>query len=360
MTDPVELCGSPYERGAGQAAACRGSIDAVRLAVQSRLVAARAPLDDLRIVSYLADLRGYLARHDPDGMEEMTGIAEGFGIPRDDLFAYLHLSVVSDVALSDGCSAWAVRHSEYGSLIGKNRDFRGEHLRLQRIFRHRDPAWGGRSITCIGSLGSPAAYSSGINSDGLALVDTAIRTIDHGVGILRYFLMTRLLARCGDVEEALAEIGRLDHAGGGSLVLADRAGALAAVELGHTAVPVERGNEGWVARTNHFVSSELAAANLRDPSDAAAATSEARLATLRKWLGEAGPDLRVAAAQTAMASHDGAYGAGLCRHGEEGDAQTISGAVFAAGVPTLYFCPARPCSADWRTVDAQEALTTCG
>jgi isopenicillin-N N-acyltransferase-like protein len=359
MTVVVELFGSPFERGVGQAAACPGSIDAVRHAVEKRLSPVRDNLRDPRVASLLAKLRAYLGERDPDGLQELNGIAEGFGIRVDDLFAYLHLTVITDISLADGCSSWAVRHPQYGALVGKNRDFRGEHLRLQHVFRHSDPAWGGRTVTCVGSLGSPAAYSSGINSDGLALVDTAVRTTDHGSGLLRYFLMTRLLVRCGDVAEALAEIACLDHAGGGTLVLADRSGALAAVELGHTAVAVEAETEGWVARTNHFVSRELRGANLYETHNVAVATSEARLAHLRSWLGERRAAPTIADAQAVMASHDGPAVTGLCRHGHGGDSRTISGALFATARPTLYFCPAKPCSAEWREVDAKQALERC-
>ena len=103
----------------------------------------------------------------------------------------------------------------------KNRDYRGEHGALQQVFRHRDPERGARVLLCVGSLGSPGAFSSGINSDGLAVADTQIGTRDHGIGWLRYFLMTALLRECGCVADALAFIAAVPHAGGGSLVLGD-------------------------------------------------------------------------------------------------------------------------------------------
>src|SRR3546814_3909336 len=81
-----------------------------------------------------------------------------------------------------------------------------------------------------------------MNSGGLALADTAVATTDHGVGWLRYFLMTRLLARHATVAAALEDIRGLAHAGGGSLVLADASGALAAVDLGHSKVCTEPGD----------------------------------------------------------------------------------------------------------------------
>src|SRR3546814_11080289 len=87
-------------------------------------------------------------------------------------------------------------------------------------------------MLCVGSLGAPGAYSSGMNSDGLALADTAVATTDHGVGWLRYFLLTRLLARHATVAAPLSALRGLAPAGGGSLVLAHAGGAPPAVAPG--------------------------------------------------------------------------------------------------------------------------------
>jgi isopenicillin-N N-acyltransferase like protein len=113
-------------------------------------------------------------------------------------------------------------------------------------------------MMCLGSLGSPGAYSSGMNAAGLALADTQIGAEPTAVGWLRYFLMTRLLATCAD--------GR----GGAGPDLRDAPcrrriaghgrchGATAAVELGaDQVVAATRGALSW--RTNHFLSAELAA-----------------------------------------------------------------------------------------------------
>ncbi|MEZ5884063.1 MAG: carcinine hydrolase/isopenicillin-N N-acyltransferase family protein [Paracoccaceae bacterium] len=91
---------------------------------------------------------------------------------------------------------------------------------------------------------------------GLALADTQVAVRHHRVGWLRYFLMTRILARCGTVAEALALIRACPHAGGGTLVLADAQGATAAVELGAAGPQVVQG--GLALRTNHYVTQALA------------------------------------------------------------------------------------------------------
>jgi isopenicillin-N N-acyltransferase like protein len=265
----LRLEGDARSRGRAQALAEPGRVEDVRAAVRLRLDRAAA-------AGHLgAPARGFLEVQQrltatllPEAMREVEGIAEGFGLSEADLFAYLHLGTLADLArtadATDGCSAWAVAAGPEGPLVVKNRDFRGEHVGLQRVMLQADPAWRGRTVLCVGSLGSPGAYSSGMNSDGFALVDTQVATTDHAPGVLRYFLMTHLLARCATVAEALDLIRTLPHAGGGTLVMADAGGAIAAVELGASVQAVERGGS-CVARTNHFTSPELAATTIEEP-----------------------------------------------------------------------------------------------
>jgi isopenicillin-N N-acyltransferase-like protein len=346
---PIELTGSAFDRGLAQARRCPGSRAAVRDAVSRRLDPVRDALARTAAASYLARQWDFAAEHDPDALAEVEGIAAGYGLGARELFAALHAGMLVDAgAAADGCSAWAAPHGQFGALLAKNRDLHAAFQPVQRVFRHRDAGWQGRTVLCVGSLGSPGVYSSGINSDGLALADTQIRTSDHGVGLLRYFAMTRVLARCATVDEALDELRAVRHAGGGSLVLADGGGRVAAVELGHRTVAVERpasGTAGRVARTNHFVSAALRDQQAAD--DAHRAGSDGRLRLLRGWLdGLAGdPDLEGAAA--VMASHDEGETTGLCRHGGPAGSTTISTSVFACRGRTLWYSAANPCAGEW-------------
>jgi len=341
---PIRLTGDARTRGLAQATARPELAGAVRDAVAMRL-GEGAALRTARAARLLAACREVVAREAPEALAEIGGLAAGYGIDPDELFAYLHLGVLADLARTpqadpDGCSAWAVTGGADGPLVVKNRDFRGEHRGLQQVFLHRDPVWGGREMLCVGSLGSPGAYSSGMNSDGLALVDTQIGTTDHGPGLLRYFAMTRVLAGCADVPEALDLLGRLPHLGGGSLVLADAGGRVAAVELGHSAVAVEQG-VAWVARTNHFVSPDLAPNFLGHPGEPMARSTLARLAALRAEVDAR--EWTAGAAFGLMARHGG--DGALCRHGQDGDSSTISTAVFAPATRRLYIALGNPCAA---------------
>ena len=322
MSALVVLHGSPRQRGLGQARACPGLAPLVRDAVRSRLAA--APRNE----TFLA------AQHDatlalaPEALEEISGIAEGFGLEPREVFDFLHIGCLNDLAAApldtDGCTAFA-----RDGVVAKNRDFRPEHVALQRVFLHEDPAWAGRQVLCVGSLGAPGAWSSGMNSSGFALADTQIATAEHGPGILRYFLMNRLLAHCATVADAIAGIRLVPHAGGGSLVLADRSGAGAAVELRHGRVDIEAG--GTVAHTNHYL-----AAPDRLP---AVAHSVGRLETLRAALAEA----PVRDARAVLALH---APTALCRHAPD-PSPTLAGAIWDTRTLEAAIALGPPCSTGW-------------
>ena len=348
MSVDLQLAGSAYARGRGQAGA--GHAARVRTATQGRVETARAEgLFDEAALAYLAAQRAWHAVYDPEGMSELLGIAEGYGLPEPDLFAHLHLGTLRDLkggaALADGCSAWAVGQGPDGPLVVKNRDYSGQHLGVQSLARHAGPDVTTGAMLCLGSLGSPGAYSSGLNAAGLALADTQVSVATHRVGWLRYFLMTRVLARARTVPEALAIIKGAPHAGGGTLVLADAHGATAAVELAADGVTVAAGAEVW--RTNHYTGA-LETDTLAPADDAIAANSRARLDHLSCTL--PGADWTRAKARALMATHQGTGGAPICQHAATDAAQTISSAVYSCNLRQVDFCEGNPCTEAWRTV----------
>jgi len=321
MSAVVVLRGDARMRGLGQAMACPEAGPAVRQAIRTRLAAAPANR------RFLAAQRDATARLAPEALAEIAGIAAGFELEAGEVFDFLHLGCLADLAAApddrDGCSAFAC-----DGLVAKNRDFRPEHAALQRIFLHEDPAWRGGRVLCLGSLGAPGAWSSGMNGAGLALADTQIATADHGPGLLRYFLMNRLLADCATVAEALATIAAMPHAGGGSLVLADATGAVAAVELRHGRVDVAR--TAPAARTNHYTAAPEA---LTAPGH-----SVGRLATLRAALATGGDPRAVLALHAPTA---------LCRHAPDAS-PTLSAAIWEVRAGAAQIALGPPCTAHWR------------
>ena len=354
---PVVLAGSSRERGRQQAERCPDMVDAVRHAVGLRMAESEETLSMPRVRDYLTELHRFHETHDPEIMDEVRGIGDGFGIPAKRLFDYLMLSLVEDLFPAgiglDECTAFAASAASAaggGTIVAKNRDYRQEHAAIQRVFHHRDPGWGGREVLCVGSLGSPGNFSSGMNSDGFAVADTASRTSAHRVGRHRYFLLTRLQTRCATVAEALGEIAATPHAGGGVLVLGDASGCLATVELGATGVALEIRHQGWLGRTNHYVGDLTADLNrCGGAAEARHRNSEGRLRALRQLLKKAPRRMAVEDAACVLSYRGESGGEALCRHGGSDLAETVSGSVYATAQRRLWFASGNPSDGNWAT-----------
>lgn len=354
---PLPLTGDAYARGRAQARACPDQVEHVRHAIAHRLEETSAALARPDVRGFIDGQRAATAKLYPEILEEIRGIAEGFGLEPASVFDYLHCSSAMDLAQleehrPDGCTSVSVTGADGSALVAKNRDYRPEHIPIQRVMRHTDPAWNGREILVIGSLGSPGNFSSGMNSDGLAVTDTASRTTDMGVGFHRYFLLTWLLVHCRSVDDAIAAIRRTTHTGSGLLLLGDAGGSVAAVELGHRTVGFELKSSGRVGRTNHFVTPAMAPSNLAVPSSAASrANSIARWPSLTRLLAAMpeSPDIDDARAVLAYHGEDGRTA--FCRHGGGDLASTIAGAVWHTGERRLFMASGNPCAAPWRRYD---------
>ncbi len=317
-----------------------GAADEVQRVARMRLDAARERgALRRRALRYLAAQRSFAAAKDPRRMAELAGIAEGFGVSRRPLFMHLHLGTLQTsphgaVADHDGCSAWAVADGPDGPLAVKNRDFSGSHAGIQRVFRHDEPDLAQGPMLCLGSLGSPGAYSSGMNAAGLAVVDTQ-------VGVRRP--PRRLAALLPDDPPARDRRNRrrgarpiraVPHAGGGTLVLADRHGGAAAVELGASAVATEEAP--LVCRTNHFTTTALGA---RDPLRRASAIDASSTAAPRLPRPRPSrPRLERGRCRALMGEHAERGAAQLCHHGSVGGTRTISSAVYCCRSGVLHVC----------------------
>lgn len=348
----LDLEGAAYDRGRAQAELCPDRVAEVTVAVTRRLRALGPALAAPSVVAWLDAQHAFMRENDPDGFVEVQGIAEGFGIAPDALFACLFAEVVADLARaprpSGSATVLAAPQDSKGALIVKNRDSPAPARDLQCVFRHSDPDWGGRRILCVGSLGSPGALSSGINSDGLAVADSPVATADHGCGWLRGFLMTRILRECASVADAVGLVFRAPHAGGGTLLLADATGAVAAIELTHGAVAAEEpGEREYVARTNHFVSDRLRGRDAAAGDDAFARASRARMATLEHALRGLPVPYAEDGLRTIMARHGDSASAGLCRHDGGNDAETLSCAIHDCRGRALSLSFGPPCEGHW-------------
>ena len=354
---PLRLAGSPYERGRMQAMAPGVTGDAIRATIQTRYAMARAVLETPEASAYLARQLAFTMAHCVPELEELTGVCDGFGLVRDQVFALMHLSILNGRFESDGCSAWARRRPEGGAVLCKNRDLSGPHRNGQAVFLHEGSDIAGSRMLCLGTLGAPGAYSSGMNAAGLALADTAITAPRHGVGWLRYLLMTRILVTCTSVADALALIATTRHAGGGSLILADATGDIVAVELHADGTRIARSDPAY--RTNHFWSEPEQAIVERVGAEAWRSTSGRKRVleeALASGLGLGGIDETVAV----MADHGDEVREALCRHGGADGAHTVSCVMYETSRRSMTLSRSAPCEGAWETMALEDCARSGG
>jgi predicted choloylglycine hydrolase len=344
----MQLVGSARERGQQQYQYWPDLKTAVRKAVESRLASMQQKLGSSFSLSFIEQQWEFTQQHSPESLQEIDGIAAGYGLSTADLFAYLHLGVIDDrIGAEDGCSILACSNSDQGPILAKNRDYLGGHQELQQVFHQSDPQWGQRRCLFVGSLGSPGAFSSGMNSDGLAIADNRIGWSQPGIGWLRYFLMTKILTSCGSVSEALELINQLEHVGGGAIVMADKHGELASAELGHSKIHIERGRNNLLAHTNHYLEADLARYATRSNVDPISDSSINRLKIMMADPLVENPKPELSGVARLFALH-GSHHDALCRHGVDGDSTTISSVIFCCQSRQLYYCSSPPCENNWQ------------
>ena len=340
---PPVLAGAPRERGA--ALAQLGAAHAA--AIRQRAESAAAYVASVGSEDWLVRQWQVQVALLPEVAAFIEGLADGHGLPTLSLFAGHIRYAIEDRAAEDAeCSTFAIVQD--GTVrLAKNRDNPAAMRPMQALLRQEDRAWRGGAVFSVGSVGSIPSASSGINQAGFCMTDTAVRTRDVGIGALRYYLMEAMLARCTSVAEAIALIRGLPHVGGGNLMLADRSGAAATVELGHSSVAVtELSAPGWLARTNHHLDAALASRLKEPPGTVPRENSESRLRRLQRALAS-GPEVWcVEACAALLAAHEDTTGeAALCRHGTE--TSTHSGVVYDPVVGVLHLSRGNPCEPDW-------------
>lgn len=280
----------------------------------------------------------------PDSAEYLVATADAVGVDPMVLMASVHRSFLEGLPPDDGCSVVAGTHEQVGAYLVKNRDNPPADRLDHTVLVHRDPAWGGRRVLAVGSVGPFMASSSGVNTAGFALADTAIAIGGAEPGILRYFLMDALLARCTGVAEARGMIDSFTHLGG-TLTMIDADGSVAAADLAQRHVTVEAAPE--VGRTNHFVGpgadEESTDADRRANSVCRRRHVDDVLAWKRHELDWDELDRRLV---DEFSSHDG--DGALCRHSPESTTNSL--AVYTANPVTASLFTGPPCEAervDW-------------
>jgi isopenicillin-N N-acyltransferase-like protein len=346
----IQLAGTPGRMGETFGESCRESIAELYALRLANAVAQALRYGGRRVAE--ADLLALAgacleasARFDPEGTEELRGIARGAGLSAERVLAMNGLTDLRDALAwggplesAGGCTAFVVQRdrSADGRLwAGQTWDLGTDNqpyvVAVQRRPERGPETWCVTTVGCLSLMG--------MNAEGVAIGTTNLRTIDAGPGVPYLGLIHRALAE-GSAAAAAASIARAPRAGGHAYTVVDRAGEAFAVECSARRSRTFALRGGFHVHTNHCQVPEHQALE----ADIPYASSRARLARMQELLRAAeridGPFLEACLADRANGT------LAICRDGFEG-ISTNAALVVCPEAGLLRACHGLPSRGGW-------------
>lgn len=245
----------------------------------------------------------------PGVLEEMGGMAEGAGLPVEDIYALNLPDYPNDLRLEQGCTNIAFADGPDGPLWGKNNDGGppGEQLPVcARVIRpdHGIPVV---EFPFCGMVG----VGDGMNAEGVAVghssVGSVLQRSDRHVPIRPW--SHHVLQQCRTVGEWVEMMASRPLRGKGySYVCVDHAGSACSVEAPCPALQVRPRDHAWgTLCVNCYLLPAMAGLTARAPDDALA-----RKALIEREMAQDAPR-DVERMKRLLRSHGDPVG--LCRHG---------------------------------------------
>ena len=224
-----------------------------------------APIEMPRAEEGLRLVKERLGRFFPECLEEVRGIADGAGQTLDRILVLnCPDAMIGRASGVPSCSCIGFVDSDHGPLIGKTADWQVEHAQDLTTWQHYRPRRGeGYRFIHYGGAGTWWS-EGGLNEAGLGMVLNGL----PGEGLSPDSVPTLPLARgvlqhCASVRDAIDWLARYDVMYlGFNLMLADRKGDLACVEVVPGAQGVQRPDGDCLVHTNHCLVPETRAVDL--------------------------------------------------------------------------------------------------
>ncbi len=223
-------------------------------------------------------------RFDAEGARELTGIARGAGLSREQVLALNGLTDLRDalawggpLEALGGCTACiaqrdATRHGR--ALYAQTWDLASDNapyvVAVHRVPDDAPETWSVTTVGCLSLIG--------LNAAGVAVGTTNLRTLDARPGVPYLSLIHRAL-RCRRAADAIAWIEGAERAGGHAFAVLDAEGTAAAVECTATRAETRRVEGGTHVLTNHCLVPDHAAVEGDTPRASSCARRE-RMAAL--------------------------------------------------------------------------------
>ncbi|MBA3069247.1 MAG: hypothetical protein FP825_12320 [Hyphomonas sp.] len=254
----ITLRGSARERGRQHGSACAGDIRRLRAAWERHVAApgaeARAYMQQFRAdTGYVEGFRTYA----PHLLEEIEGIADGAGLPFDDIFDLQLLDEewsyrarrIRTSRTPHHCSALALKTAEGVTLVAQNFDGVNWMEGFQRLFLHVDTASGQRTL--LFSLPGLLALN-GVNGSSVGVCVNSLVQLDGNKSGLPVMGVIRLILEANSFAQAREVLKSVQSGSGQNYVIGGADGFGSFEASGRKVVQTQTsGVSDPVAHTNH-------------------------------------------------------------------------------------------------------------
>lgn len=313
----IELSGKPSAMGESFGEQCREQINQlfhIRLKWAIRYASERGRcITEDHVLRVAAKCLEPTLAYDPDGYEELCGIANGASLSPAQVFVLQGLTDLRDLLafghhpVQGGCSSFIVgpdRTARGRMLMGQNWDLQTDNLPYVVIVHRRPDAapetW---SLTVTGALSL-----IGINSEGICVGNTNLVTRDVRIGVQYLSVIHRVLASC-TLEDAAEAIVKAPRAGAHFYYAGGPDGRAYAIECGATRCVRSLVENGVFVHCNHALTSEIQELEAQPPSD----SSLARQERLTELLAGSNAAVTVREVKRMLSDHENGE-LSICRH----------------------------------------------
>ncbi len=305
--------------------------------------------------AYAAQFIPWIEQYDQEIMDEIKGISEGAGL---DLLDIVALNVRSEIITNlgdssqnaDGCTCIAAvppATKSQETLIGQNWDWInlvGDGLVVVEIEQPPRPTI--LMVTEAGIVGK-----IGMNANGLAVCLNFLRTSEKSIGVPIHVILRGIL-NSSTLPQAIRQITRLRRGTSANYLLAHQEGETVGVEAAPTSYDVHYPLEGYIAHTNHFVSSRI---QVEDSVRMGAADTYLRMGRAVKLLAARQGSIDAEYMKDICRDHV-CFPEGICRHGdvETGVAEamldcTLFSIIMNLTTGTFELSKGQPCNSTYET-----------
>ena len=277
----------------------------------------------------------------PELCTELDGIAEGSGLPLEDVLCYNFHNALTHLP-REACTNLIFRDSDHGPLLIKNHDATLDakpFYHLQRLDYE-----GGPTLVCVSYGGT--VWGQGLSSTGVATGGSSVHPKDTGgyrLGLPDSIVGRLLLEYASSVAEAVELFEELPYQGKGcNYAIVDAGGDGAILEASRERKAVLRMEDDELLCTNYYASGQIHHA----PEAQYLGNAHGRASLLWRYLAQ-DPSRTLERARQIMSSHDGSVS--LCRHCEVDSAanDTLMSHIALPAEGRMIFADTWPCQAEW-------------